>query len=85
MENFPFDLALLAGLLVANRTVMQEVRRRAIFWAFQAVNLAAAAWFALVGIAGLEAFPIARWLVAGLLVFHAVQNVAVFLLGRPKV
>ncbi len=77
MDPFPWDLLMLAAILLANRTVVPSLKVPAMFWAFQAVNLAAAAWFAIFGIIGMADFPVAQFVVAALLVFHAVQNLFV--------
>ena len=84
MEAFPIDLACFAGLLLANRTIVPELKNRYAFWTFQAVNLGAAGWFAFRGVEGLETYPVASWLVAGLLVFHGVQNAVVYSTRGPK-
>jgi hypothetical protein len=69
-------------VLLANRTVVPSLKSAAIFWAFQAVTVGAAGWFAWRGLDGLDRVPIAKWVVAGLLVFHAVQNYVVRQGGR---
>ena len=84
MENFPIDLACFAGLLLANRTIVPELKHRVAFWSFQVVNLAGAGWFAFRGVEGLEQYPVASYLVAGLLLFHGVQNAVVYTTRGPK-
>ena len=74
---FPWDILALASLLLANRTVVRSIKPEWGFWAFQALNLAGAVWFAVEGIQGLDNYPIANWIVCGLLVFHAIQNYVV--------
>lgn len=82
--QFPYDLAGLAVLLLLNRTVVPSLSHAAAFWGFQVVNLGGALYFALAGIAGLENFPVANWIVAALLLFHGVQNVVLRSSRRPK-
>ncbi len=82
--QFPYDLAALAILLLLNRTVVASLRHPAAFWGFQAVNLGGALYFALAGIAGLDNFPVASWIVAALLLFHGVQNVVLRSSARPS-
>lgn len=73
--GFPYDLAGLAILLLLNRTVVPSLQHAGAFWTFVAIDVAAAAYFAVVGVQGLHGFPVVNWIVAGLLCFHAVQNV----------
>ena len=80
--EFPWDIALLAGVLLANRTVVPSLKHIALFWAFQALTFGAALLFVVRGIDGLDRVPVAKWVVAGLLVFHAVQNIVVRQGGR---
>lgn len=84
MDGFSVDIAILAGFLLANRTIVPELRRKALFWSFQALNLGGAAYFAIWGVTGLERYPVASYLVAGLLVFHSIQNVIIFTTRRTK-
>lgn len=84
MDGFSIDLVVLAAFLLANRTIVPELRRAPLFWGFQAINLGGAAYFAIWGVTGLERYPVASWLVAGLLVFHSIQNVIIFQTRRPK-
>lgn len=73
----PWDLAVLVGVLVANRSLVRWIQHALFFWSFQAVIVACIAWYALNGVQGLEHVAAVRWLVCGLLIFHLVQNVAV--------
>lgn len=73
----PWDLALLVGVLVANRSLVRWIPHPLFFWSFQVVLAGCAAWFAVRGVQGLESVAAVRWLVSGLLVFHLVQNVVV--------
>ncbi len=72
----PWDLALLVGVLVANRSLVRWFPATLFFWGFQGVIAATAIYFGVQGIGGLEHVQAVRWLVVGLLVFHLVQNVA---------
>lgn len=73
--TIPVDLVALAALLLVDRLLVSRVARHAYaFWALQAVNLGAAAWFAVMGIAGIEGVPLVRWLVVVILLFHVVQG-----------
>ncbi len=77
MDPFPWDLLVLAAILLANRTLVPSLKAPAAFWAFQCLNLGAATWFAVFGILGMADVPVAQFVVAALLVFHAVQNLFV--------
>ncbi len=82
MSAPPWDFGLLVMVLLANRTIVPSLKAAPMFWAFQAVTVATAGWFIWNGIDGLDRVPIAKWVVAGLLVFHAVQNFVVRQGGR---
>ena len=76
-DTFPYDVVALAMLLLLNRTLAPSLRANWSFWSFQAVNIAAAAYFAWFGIEGVEHVPVASYIVAALCLFHVVQNVIV--------
>jgi hypothetical protein len=71
------ELLVLVLALIANRTVVPRMEAPALFWAFQALLVGLAGWFAWHGVAGLEGYGVVRFLVPGLLVFHLVQNLFV--------
>lgn len=71
------ELLVLVLVLIANRTVVHALKAPALFWSFQGLVVGLAGWFAWHGVTGLEGYGVVRWLVPGLLVFHAVQNVVV--------
>ncbi len=77
MDPFPWDLVVLVVLLVAHRTVVPSLRSSPAFWTFQAITVGAAVWFAVYGVIGTADVPIVKVLVPGLLIFHAIQNIAV--------
>ncbi len=76
-ENFPYDVVGLAMLLLLNRTLITTLKNDWAFWAFQGLNIAAAAYFAWFGIVGIEHVPVASYVVSALCLFHVVQNVIV--------
>lgn len=77
LADAPWDFGLLVLVLLLNRTLVPSLKQPALFWAFEAFTVGSAVWFAWRGIDGLERVPVAKWVVAGLLVFHAVQNYVV--------
>lgn len=78
MGGFPWEIALLSAVLLSNRLTAKAFHLSArLFWTVQASNLGMAAFVAWYGLPGLERFGGVRWMVAGLLVFHAVQNFGV--------
>lgn len=73
--NVPPDLVALAALFLADRLLVPRfLRVEAVFWSFQALNLAAAGWFAVRGIAGLGHLPMVKWLVVAMIAFHMVMG-----------
>lgn len=77
MKTFPWEVLVLAALLAVNRLVVpMTFTRPAAFWAIQAVDVVLAVLVAVFGIPGLEAYRSVGWLIAGLLAFHVLQNIA---------
>ena len=77
MSAFPWDVLALAVVLAVNRlAVPATYARPAAFWTIQALNLVLTGAVAVYGLPGLTDFPTVGWLVAGLLLFHVIQNVA---------
>jgi len=73
----PWEVVVLAAVLVLNRFAARAVLQRPIlYWGVQVINAVLAALVAVFGLPGLPAVPAVRWLVSGLLVFHIVQNLA---------
>ncbi len=77
MSDKPWDLLALVVILVANRTLVKWFPNAVVYWSFQVVLIAAAVWFGVHGIGGLDRVPVARIVVTGLLIFHLVQNVVI--------
>lgn len=74
----PRELMLLAGLLLMNRLIIPaQALVTPVYVAVQAMNVAAAVGVAWVGLPGLEAYPVVKWMIVILLVFHVVQNASV--------
>ncbi|MFN7143537.1 MAG: hypothetical protein ACK4YP_07175 [Myxococcota bacterium] len=85
MKAFPWEVLVLAALLAVNRLLVpMTYTRPAAFWAIQAVDVALAVLVAVYGVPGLEAFRSVGWLIAGLLVFHVLQNIALRSQARAK-
>lgn len=82
LSDAPWDFGALVVVLLLNRTLVPSLKRPVAFWCFQALTVGTAAWFVVFGIEGLGRVPVAKWVVAGLLVFHAVQNVVIRRGGR---
>lgn len=77
MSTFPWEILILAAVLAGNRLVVPgSYNRPAVFWGFQALNIAIAIATAFYGLPGLSTYPIVSWMVAGLLAFHVFQNFA---------
>ncbi|MDP2316454.1 MAG: hypothetical protein Q8P41_26390 [Pseudomonadota bacterium] len=77
MSSFPWEVLILGVVLGVNRLATPATYERPIaFWAIQVMNVAVALPVALVGIPGTEGFPALGWLIAGLLLFHVLQNVS---------
>jgi hypothetical protein len=75
--SFPWDIAVLTAVLGLNRILVpSSLRRPALFWTIQAVDLTLALLVLVFGLPGLGSIRVAGWLVGGLLVFHVVQNLA---------
>lgn len=73
--NYPWELMALAALLMGNRLAVRLAEKRpAVFWGMQGLNAVGAVLVGWFGISGMENFPIANWMVVGLLGFHMVQN-----------
>ena len=71
------DLLGLALLFAVDRLVTPRVTGRPwLFWPLVGLDVAVAAYVMLFGLPGVEGLWVVRWLVAILLVFHAVQNVS---------
>ena len=78
MSGLPWEIGLLSAVLLSNRLAAKVFHVNArIFWTVQASNLGMAAFVAWYGLPGLERFGGVRWMVAALLVFHAVQNLGI--------
>ncbi len=74
----PRELMLLAGLLLMNRLVIpSQVLVTPVYYAVQAMDVAAAVGVAWVGLPGLDEFPVVRWMIVILLAFHVAQNASV--------
>jgi hypothetical protein len=74
---FPWELLALAALLAVNRAIVPRVLKRAwLFWAIQGLDVVAAGLVILVGMPGMERYHVVNWMIAALLVFHIVQNLA---------
>jgi hypothetical protein len=74
LSKLPWDVTALAVLIVANRTATGSLDKSAVYYPIQLSLLASAGWFATQGIRGLDGYPVARWIVVALMVFHVVQN-----------
>jgi hypothetical protein len=73
--NYPWQVIVLAALLLGNRvSIRVSVDRPWVFWGVEVLNLAAMGWVGILGLDGMENFPVANWLVVALLGFHMVQN-----------
>lgn len=74
----PVELVVLAVLLLVNRLVIPgQAQNLVVYTLIQLADLLAAAVVLWRGLPGLDAFPVVRWLVAGLLVFHVAQNASI--------
>lgn len=77
MTEFPWELAVLAGVLALNRMLVPAVVfKPLIFWTIQAVDAGFGLAIALIGLPGLDRYDVVNWLVAGLFAFHVVQNIS---------
>lgn len=77
MKEFPWEVVVLAVVLAINRLLVPATYTRpAAFWAIQAGNAVLAIAIIVVGLPGLANFPVVNWMIAGLLAFHAFQNIA---------
>jgi hypothetical protein len=77
MSGFPWEVFVLGLVLGINRLGTPATYQRPVaFWGIQVMNLALAVPVAIRGISGTENFPALGWLIAGLLVFHVLQNIS---------
>lgn len=77
MSEFPWEVVILGIVFGINRLGTPLTYHRPVaFWGIQAMNLALAVPIAVRGIPGADGFPALGWLIAGLLVFHILQNVS---------
>jgi hypothetical protein len=77
MKEFPWEVVVLAVVLAVNRLIVPATyTRAAAFWALQVMNLSLAVVVVMVGLPGLANYPVVNWMIAGLLAFHAFQNIA---------
>ncbi|MDP2309723.1 MAG: hypothetical protein Q8P18_27130 [Pseudomonadota bacterium] len=85
MNEFPWEVLVLGLVLGINRLGTPATYHRPLaFWGIQVMNLAVAIPVALRGIQGAEGFPALGWLIAGLLVFHVLQNVSLRSMALTK-
>jgi hypothetical protein len=85
--TFPWTVGVLAVVLALNRIAVPSVLHHPVaFWGIQALNAGLAVAVILFGVPGLEGFGAVAWLVAALLAFHVIQNVALRAdtLGRAR-
>ncbi len=77
MNEFPWEVLILGAVLAINRLGTPATYDRPVaFWGIQVMNLALAVPVVIWGLPGVEGFRGLDWLIAGLLVFHVLQNVA---------
>jgi hypothetical protein len=75
-ERFVAAMAALVALLSINRLVIRSIAAGRLYWALAAANVGAMAAVLLAGLPGLDV-PVARYVVAGLLALHLVENAVI--------
>lgn len=81
MSGFPVppELIVLAMVFAVDRLLTPRmVRYPAVFWPLVGVDLVGAGYVLILGLPGMEELAVVRWLIGLLLVFHAIQNIAIW-------